>query len=227
MQHFRLHCNQSVERDACSQAGTNNDRHAPASRSSFVLCTYPPPTYPPPTSHRPPPIAHLSSPTSHRPPPSAIFGSHLTAHRPTFLLHIISASSSRQAGMSEPFGSSSDIAQCPAAAGRHIRQLRCFLHHLVPSSRFDLHIHAISPLHAKPLSRLITLIRLLRHIRTLNGSNSSTLEHPNCPPTALYPTSPRSRVSTQTSKPTISPMCLLIVQDFLRPDHQAAPSCLA
>ena len=121
--------------------------------------------------------------------------------------------------MSEPFGSSSDIAQCPAAAGRHIRQLRCFLHHLVPSSRLDLHIHAISPLHAKPssnllplllakplsipiplllakpLSKLITLIRLLRHIRTLNGSNSSTLEHPNCPPTALYPTSPCSRVS--------------------------------
>ena len=136
--------------------------------------------------------------------------------------------------MSEPFGSSSDIAQCPAAAGRHIRQLRCFLHHLVPSSLFDLHIHAISPLHAKPSSRpipllhakpssrLITLIRLLRHIRTLNGSNSSTLEHPNCPPTALYPTSPRSRVSTQTSKPTISPMCLLIVQDFLRPNQSTA-----
>ena len=156
--------------------------------------------------------------------------------------------------MSEPFGSSSDIAQCPAAAGRHIRQLRCFLHHLVPSSRFDLHIHAISPLHAKPSSRpipllhakpsisllplllakpsisllpllhvkpssrLITLIRLLRHIRTLNGSNSSTLEQPNCPPTALYPTSPRSRVSTLTSKPTISPMCLLVVQDFRRPN---------
>ena len=52
----------------------------------------------------------------------------------------ISASSSRQADMSEPFGLSSDIAQCPAAAGRHIRQLRCFLHHLVPSSRSDLHI---------------------------------------------------------------------------------------
>ena len=124
--------------------------------------------------------------------------------------------------MSEPFGLSSDIAQCPAAAGRHIRQLRCFLHHLVPSSLFDLHIHAISPLLAKPLSRLITLIRLLRHIRTLNGSNSSTLEHPNYPPTALYPTSPRSRVSTQTSKPTISPMCLLIVQDFLRPNQSTA-----
>lgn len=129
--------NQLVERDACSQAGTNNDRHAPASRSSFVLCT-----------------SHLPPPTSHRPPPSAILGSHLTAHRPIFLLLTIcfqiSASSSRQAGMSEPFGSSSDIAQCPAAAGRHIRQLRCFLHHLVPSSLFDLHIHAISPLHAKP-----------------------------------------------------------------------------
>ena len=136
--------------------------------------------------------------------------------------------------MSEPFGSSSDIAQCPAAAGRHIRQLRCFLHHLVPSSRFDLHIHAISPLHAKPssipiplllakpLSSPITLIRLLRHIWTLNGSNSSTLEQPNIPPTALYPTSPRSRVSTQTSKPTISPMCLLVVQNFLRPNQSTS-----
>ena len=143
--------------------------------------------------------------------------------------------------MSEPLGSSSDIAQCPASAGMHICQLRCFLHyhvplprptmshHYVPSSRFDLHIHAIPLLHvkpsisllppllAKPLSMLITLIRLLRHIRTLNGSNSSTLEQPNCPPTALYPTSPRSRVSTLTSKPFISPMCLLIVQEFLRP----------
>ena len=121
--------------------------------------------------------------------------------------------------MSEPLGSSSDIAQCPASAGMHICQLRCFLHyhvplprptmshHYVPSSRFDLHIHAIPLLHvkpsisllppllAKPLSMLITLIRLLRHIRTLNGSNFSTLEQPNSPPTALYPTSPCSRVS--------------------------------
>ena len=98
-------------------------------------------------------------------------------------------------------------------------------HQYVPSSRFDLHIHAISlllakpsnrpipPLLAKPLSKLTTLRHLLRHIRTLNGSNSSTLEQPNIPPIALYSTSPRSRVSTQTSKPTISPMCLLIVQD--------------
>ena len=107
----------------------------------------------------------------------------------------ISASSSRQADMSEPFGLSSDIAQCPAAAGRHIRQLRCFLHHLVPSSRSDLHIYAISLLLAKPLSKRTTLRHLLHHIWMLNGSHLRTLEHPNRPPATLKPTSPRSRVS--------------------------------
>lgn len=88
--------------------------------------------------------------------------------------------------------------------------------HAKPSSR------PIPPLLAKPLSKLIALRRLLCHIRMLNGSYLRTLEHPNCPPTTLYPTSPRSRVSTQTSKPTISPMCLLIVQDFLRPNQSTA-----